>query len=246
MNRLILLLGLIALFFLVGVHEAQAQVTVRGKIKEANSNKVLYPATVRNVNKKTTAFADQGGNYKINAEVLDTIVISFVGYEADTFVVRVTNGYYQHDADLEPGERFLHEVEVTDRYNAYQLDSIARRDEFAVFLEQPKRQLTETDTHTGFGIRFSPFTRYSKREKDKRKFKEFYAQNEEVQYTRYRYSPGFVKKVTGLDGDSLTKFMEKYTPSYNELRDMSNETLIFWTSERALKFRGKPVPKGNN
>ncbi|RAJ00265.1 carboxypeptidase-like protein [Chitinophaga skermanii] len=240
MKKLFLLfITLFTLAITFGTQQAKAQVTVRGQILDAGNRKPLYPATIRNKNRKLTAFADKGGFYRINAYPADTLVFSFLGYEADTLVVKTMGGNFVYDVSLSKSERFLTTVEVSSKYNAYQLDSMARREEFSTFLDLPKQQLAETNTHTGFGLVFSPFTRYSRKEKDKRKFQEYFAKNEESEYIGFRYSRDYVGKVSGLSGDSLTTFMSSNMPKYADLRAMSNEDLVFWISERALKFRGK-------
>lgn len=208
-------------------------VTVRGQMVDKNTRLVLYPASVRNLSNHQSAFSDKGGYYKINARQNDTIVLSFVGYQADTFVVKQLSGTEVHNTELLAEEHFLRGVEVTSRYNAYQLDSLGRAEEFKHILSVPDRSLVdESKRPEGFGLIFSPFSRYSQKEKDRRKFKKKFEENEVQQYIDFRYSKQFVNKVTGLTGDSLLNFMQKNTPTYAELRNMLNEDLIYWTTDR--------------
>lgn len=225
--------------------EAQAQtlpVTVRGQVTDTARQLVLYPATVRNKQTNYRVFTDNGGYYRITANQGDTILVSFIGYMPQTFVVANSVGVETHDIRLELQERFLPSVEVSERWNPYQLDSIRRYEEYRPFLETKNRTLVDTDKRYqgGFGLTFSPFTRYSRRQKDLRKFKELYAKHEMQSYIDYRYSKTFVQRVTGLTGDSLLQFMHKYQPPYEMLRQMNNETLIYWISERALLWRKDP------
>lgn len=208
-------------------------VAVRGQMVDKNTRLVLYPASARNLANRQSVFTDKGGYYRLNAKQNDTIVLSYIGYRADTFVVRQLSGTEVHNAELGVEEHFLQGVEITSKYNAYQLDSIDRANEFRHILSVENKDLVDKSKRAeGFGIIFSPFTRYSQREKDKRKFKQQFAQNELDEYVEFRYSKQFVHKVTGLTGDSLLNFMNKNTPSYNQLREMPNEDLIYWTTER--------------
>ncbi|WP_119079001.1 carboxypeptidase-like regulatory domain-containing protein [Chitinophaga alhagiae] len=227
-------------------HKAQAQfespVLVRGQITDTSKKLVLYPATIRNKTTGARVFSDVGGYYRINANRGDEILISFVGYEPDSFKVRSETGTEVHDIRLKLRENFLQEVEISGKWNPYQLDSLARYEEFKPWLETHNRSLVDTSKRStgGFGLVFSPFTRGSRKEKDLRKFKKLFAEHEKQAYVDYRYSKTFVSRVTGLSGDSLLRFTQKYTPTYEMLRNMNNETLIFWISERAKQWKKDP------
>ncbi|GEP96497.1 carboxypeptidase-like regulatory domain-containing protein [Chitinophaga cymbidii] len=238
----IILLCLLAGGFLPETQAQTLPVTVRGQVTDTARQLVLYPATVRNKKTNVRVFTDNGGYYRIPASQGDTILISFIGYVGQAFVVNNTAGEEVKNVRLALQERFLPRVEVSGKWNPYQLDSIARYEEYRPFLETRSRTLVDTEKRSqgGFGLTFSPFTRYSRKQKDLRKFKELYAKNEMQRYVDYRYSKPFVQRVTGLSGDSLIKFMYKYQPPYDMLREMNNETLIFWISERALQWRKDP------
>ncbi len=225
----------------VGAHAQQlSPVTVRGQLVDKSTRLILYPASARNLSTRQSVFTDKGGYYKITGHQNDTIVLSYVGYHADTFVVKQTGGTEVHNASLDVEEHFLKAVEITSRYNAYQLDSLARADEFRHILEVPDKSLVDKSKRPeGFGIIFSPFTRYSQGEKDKRRFKEKFETNEVEEYIEFRYSKQFVNKVTGLTGDSLLNFMNANKPTYNQLRGMLNEDLIYWTTDRYRTWANK-------
>lgn len=227
--------------------EAHAQqtdpVTVRGMVSDSTTRLILYPATVRNLRTNGRVFTDNGGYYRLTARRGDSILISYIGYVPKTYVVQQTTGDEQHNILLNLQERFLPSVEVSGgKYTPYQLDSMARYEEYRPFLEKRNQSLVNTDKRTDgqFGITFSPFTRFSKKQKDLRKFKEYYAKNEIQSYIDYRYSKAFVNKVTGLTGDSLLKFMYTYQPPYEMLRTMTSETLIYWTAIRAKQWKTNP------
>ncbi|MGX5819644.1 carboxypeptidase-like regulatory domain-containing protein [Chitinophaga lutea] len=235
------------LFFCLLATGAYAQdepaVSVRGQVTDTSGRLVLYPATIRNKNTGAKAFSDNGGYYRINARTGDEILISYVGYVSDSFRVKQASGTETHNIRLRMREAFLPGVEVSGKWNPYQLDSIQRYEEFRPFLEAPTTDLIDKSNKRyegGFGITFSPFTRGSRREKDLRKFKKLYDEHERQAYVDYRYSKSFVSRVTGLNGDSLVRFTQKYTPSYEMLRGMNNENLIMWISVRATQWKKNP------
>ena len=248
MNSCRLFLAPVVACLLVGAFSGKVQaqnetpVIVRGKISDPEKKIVLYPATIRNKNTGARVFSDQGGYYRIGARKGDEILISFIGYVPDSCHVGRVMGEGVQDARLMQKERFLPSVEVSGKWNRYQLDSLARYEEFKPFLETKSHTLVNTEKKTtpGFGLTFSPFTSYSKKQTDLKKFKKLYVEYERQAYIDYRYSKAFVARVTGLSGDSLLQFVGKYTPGYEMLRNMNNETLIMWTSVRAVQWRRDP------
>ncbi|RPD41012.1 hypothetical protein [Chitinophaga barathri] len=222
--------------------QSQNPVTLRGQITSTDGQLVLYPATIRNKASGARVFSDQGGYYRIGADKGDEIVISFIGYVSDSVVVTNVAGTQMYNVRLRMKERFLPQVEVSGKWNPYQLDSIARYEEFRPFLEEKNYTLVDTTKRSsgGFGLTFSPFTRGSRQQKDLRKFKKLYEENEVQQYIDYRYSKSFVSRVTGFTGDTLLQFMRVYTPSYGLLRKIPNEDLIVWISVRAKQWKENP------
>lgn len=222
--------------------QSETPVSVRGQITDPIKKLTLYPATVRNKSTNAKVFSDNGGYYRINARKGDLIIVSFIGYVSDSFTVANYAGTEAHDVRLREQERFLPGVEVSGKWNPYQLDSISRAEEFKPFLETENRSLVDKSKRGqgGFGLVFSPFSRYSQKEKDLRKFKKLYDEYDKQSYIEYRYSKAFVSRVTGFTGDSLLQFVYKYTPSHDLLRNMNNETLIYWISVRAKLWKRDP------
>jgi len=224
-----LLLGSCAL---LAVQQLQAQVVVTGQLKDKDNNLVLPYASVINKTTGKRTYSDQGGFYKINASPRDLIVFTFVGYRPDSIVVRQMTGTETRNVQLEVETRMLRSVEVTARYTPYQLDSIARRQQYAFILEKENKPLAGDNTPQGFGITFSPFTRFSRREKQKREFKRIFEKAEQQRYIDSRYTPLLVGQVTGLKGDSLQLFMHNNYPDYETMRMMRHEDLIYWITDK--------------
>ncbi|PUZ25187.1 hypothetical protein DCC81_12830 [Chitinophaga parva] len=211
--------------------QAKAQVTVTGMVQD--ENKLVMPGT--SVLNKTTGkrnYADAGGFYRIEAHRGDSLVFSFVGYITNTFAVNQSTGTLTRNIVLSKQERFLHGVEVKSQYTPYQLDSMDRRAQFQPWIEAKDIPLAGNSTPEGFGVSFSPITRFSKKEKEKRKFQKIYVQNEREKYIDSRYTPLLVSQVTGLKGDSLLRFMQKVRPQYEILRVQPSEEFIYWIADQ--------------
>src|SRR5688500_10922468 len=101
--------------------QSETPVVVRGQITDPIKKLTLYPATVRNQNTNAKVFSDNGGYYRISARKGDRIIVSFIGYVSDSFTVTSYAGSEVHDVRLREQERFLPGVEVSGKWNPYQL-----------------------------------------------------------------------------------------------------------------------------
>ncbi|NSL90527.1 carboxypeptidase-like regulatory domain-containing protein [Chitinophaga solisilvae] len=218
---------------------AGAQVTVTGQISD--SNKLVLPyATVTNINSGKRALSDQGGFYKIDASRGDKIVFTFVGYLPDTLPVTLTTGTQTSNMKLVVAGKFLKGVEITSQYSPYQIDSIERRRQYGYLLDLPNKPLAGGNTPEGAGIVFSPITRFSKGERQKRQFKKNYEEMEKQKFIDSRFTPLLVSQVTGLKGDSLQHFMRDNYPDYNTMRSLAHNDLLYWITDKYKAWANKP------
>lgn len=232
----ILLLGCIA--GMLFPFAAKAQVIVTGQISD--SNKLVLPyATITNLTTGRHSLSDQGGFYRIDATRNDKIVFTFVGYLPDTVKVTQTTGTQTINVKLVVASRFLKGVEVSSQYTPYQLDSLERRRQYGYLLDLPNKPLAGGSTPQGAGIVFSPFTRYSKSEKQKRQFKKNYEEMEKEKYIDSRFTPVLVSQVTGLKGDSLQLFMRDNYPDYETMRAIGHNDLLYWITDKYKAWKKK-------
>jgi hypothetical protein len=222
---------LVGIFSMALSQVASAQVTVTGVISDSNRLVLPYATIVNTISGKRT-FSDQGGFYKITGNRNDRIIISFVGYLPDTIIITQSSGTQTTNVVMQPEGKFLKEVEITSQYTPYQQDSIARRQQYGYLLDLPNQQLAGGSTPEGAGIVFSPITRFSKKEKQKRQFKENYEKMEKEKYIDSRFTPLLVSRVTGLKGDSLQLFMRDNYPDYNTMRAIGNNDLLYWITDK--------------
>ncbi|MVT10165.1 carboxypeptidase-like regulatory domain-containing protein [Chitinophaga tropicalis] len=216
---------------LPGYAQAQ-QVTLTGSVVDKENGLVLPYASVTNKSTGRRTYSDKGGFYKITGSKGDIIVFSFLGYRPDSIPITQSSGTETREISLKVETRQLHSVEVSSQYTPYQVDSINRREQFSYILENPNKPLAGGSTPVGAGIVFSPFTRYSRKEKQKREFKKIFAEAEEERYIDSRFTPGFVSQVTRLKGDSLRLFMRENYPDYNTMRSLRQEDLIYWITDK--------------
>src|SRR6202795_978990 len=67
---------------------ASAQRLISGNIK--GNSELLFAATIQNISQHRVNTSDLGGNYKIAAEMGDTMIFSHLGYISDTIVMNST------------------------------------------------------------------------------------------------------------------------------------------------------------
>lgn len=199
-----------------------AQNFLQGKIVEKGSGRILMSVTIHNVTNNTYAASDMGGFFKIMAAKNDQIVFSTDGYFTHNFIVTTKNLYADNKIILEPAGNMLDSVTVISKYK---VDSLNRRNEYASLYNRPMSKLTGGHTPVGFGINFSPFTYFSRQEKQRRDLKKHLKKEDEASYVDFRFSAEQVTRLTLLKGDSLQSFLSKYRPSYSFCRKASTEDM---------------------
>jgi hypothetical protein len=92
--------------------------------------------------------------------------------------------------------------------------------------------------HPGFGLVFS-LDRFTKsKDKHLQKQKKIFEKTEQWAYVRFRFSDSMVQSYTGLSGDSLRIFMNRFTPSYEWLREHPSKIeVIYYINDKLKLFR---------
>lgn len=145
--------------------------------------------------------ADSAGYYHIHAKGNDTISFSFLGYYTETYVVPLRLIRIIHDIELIPRTRTLTEVQI-NALTPYQRDSLDRLETFKHYLDQPKTYFIEPQMHSvydipnpnyndAFGISLNPFTFFSKKNREKRKFSKMYPEFERQALFLYKFRPSY-------------------------------------------------------
>ena len=209
------------------------QSSVNGKIYEAKTDSLISAVNISNLNTKLSTRSDFHGSYSIVASEGDQLVFSIVGYKPDT----VTVAYYmliaKYDVTLYKEVITLKNVTVT---SSYQADSLTRRNYYNNVYNLPGITGRNTPAH-GFGISFSPFSYFSREAKQKRQLKKRLIKEEQEYYIDRSFPKQWVASVTGLHGDSLTRFMILYRPAYSFCRKSSREQMLLYVNEKLKEFK---------
>jgi hypothetical protein len=224
--------------FLAFSHTSFAQQALYGKIVTEGSSETITGANIFNINQGKRNTSDQGGNYKIMALAGDTIIFSSAGYLPDTLIVAAYMFTKDQRIMLAPNVTQLQTVVVTEGRD-YHADSIDRRNDYGFILDKkhPVKLMNEKRPGDAPGFNFSPVGFFSKGEKQKRRLKARLAQQEEDYYIDYKFPATQVSKLTGLRGDSLRLFMNRYRPSYSFCRKAGDQDILQYVNEKFKLFK---------
>lgn len=213
---------------------------IKGIIQDRDEKKALQGVQLLNIYNNQTAFTDSAGNFTITANKGELIEIRTGGYKITRF--RISQGHVPLFFKI-----YLDKIVVlnTDRYASsgltqYQIDSIKSHDLYRAALDYPRM--------TTFEQMESPFTALSRNNQQKWKFQESYAMFEQEKYVDFTFNENLVKQLTGLEGQDLVKYMKRFRPSYEALRNMSlydYYSYIRYTAERYRKTSKPNTPRNS-
>ena len=231
----LILLLLLNIFF-----EIDAQDNVKGKIYDAQTDSTIAEVNVFNLNTKQSVRSGSDGSYTIAASEGDRIMFSRIGFMPDTATVIYSMLLALHDVTLYKEIITLRNVTVT---SSYQKDSLSRRNFYSdIYARQPGITGLNTPSY-GFGVSVSPLSYFSYRAKQKRQLKKRLLKQEEESYVDRSFPKEWVSKLTGLRGDSLSRFMMLYRPSYKFCRENNREKMLLYVNDKLKEFKkaDKPV-----
>jgi len=214
---------------------AQKRTSVHGYVLDSLNYSPIADAQVTNTNTNKRTTTNEKGIFSLAVGINDVLFVTATGYHFDTLryniLLRDTLVMYMSSlAHVLPG------VTVTaPGYSKYQSDSIRRQQEFLADMGAPKQPVaSNANSGAGVGINLDFL---SKKEKNKRKAYKTFNEHEKDAYVNYRFSPEIVSDYTGLKGDTLTHFMELYTPDYDWLRQHTeNEDIFYYLNDKLKLF----------
>ena len=227
---------IIIILFSFTCNVCSAQQLLKGQVMDSKTDQPLDGATLFNTTQALFRKAGQNGMFSIPAKEKDVIIFSSAGYSADTIEISqelLNSGLF---IGLKAQPINLDTVTVTRR--TYSEDSIQRRLEYQHLLERPLKNVSGGNTpQYGTGIVISPSAIFSKSEKQKRAFRKDFSEYEKNAFIDYHFSPSYVHRMTGLEGEELQKFMRMYRPTYSFMRKATPEDLLLYLNDALKKFK---------
>ncbi len=213
---------------------AQAQL-IHGEVLEIDSNVPLEGAVIENIYTNITMNTPKDGSFVIAASPGQMLVFKKPGYKQAR--VRIPNGF------VPPFFRIILERGYTPPTDAYAANGDRydyRRDSLRYY-ELYKHELEFAKMSTIEKIK-SPFSAMSARNREIWQFQDDYKEFEEDKYIDRTFNRDLVTKITGLKGDSLTTYMRRYRPSYEQLHGMNDYTYFSYIKNTVRRFRGRDRP----
>lgn len=200
----------------------QAQVKISGTVYDASRAWPLPSVSVVSTGGQGTT-TDSSGRYIIFVNEGDSISFSFLNRPTMKFPVRGIQNIFQFDISLHVPATELPAVKVMPRN--YKMDSLQNRRDYAKVFDfrKPGIDIT-TSPGGGVGLDLDEFINMFRFRHNRRMlaFQRRLVQEEQDKAIDHRFTPALTRKITGLTGDSLIRFMRLYRPSY-EFTQLSNQ-----------------------
>ncbi|HVX52722.1 MAG TPA: hypothetical protein VHB48_21350 [Chitinophagaceae bacterium] len=204
-----------------------------GFVRDSLTLQPLKGVLVTNENNHKLTHTDDKGFFRIEAYNKHILFFDKENYHFDTLRYNLmtddTVTIY-----LVQLPNILAGVTVTARgLTKYQQDSIKRRMDFESVAGPKPSVVSKSNSGAGVGINLDPLLKKS--DKSKRKAYATFDEIEKTNYIDYRFSRDLVAGYTGLRGDDLDNFVDKYRPTYEWLRAHTGEDEVFFYVNEKLK-----------
>ena len=206
------------IIFVLNCCSASGQIIISGTVFDSTKLYVVPGVNVTSTSGLVTT-TDSLGAYHINASKGDSISFFYKGKSTVKFPVETIGNYNAFDISLR--------VKIRDKYkllkgvtvfaDTYRRDSIENRISYAkIFnLENPTlRSNYEPGAAAGLDLDQLIGIFQFKKNKQNLAFQRRLVDEEQDRYVNYRFSSKVIKRITGLSGDTLTKYKKLYRPSY--------------------------------
>jgi len=206
------------LFFMLLINYATGQTIISGRVYDSTKLYVVPGVIVKSTGGGST-ITDSLGTYHINTNENDSISFYYANKPTQKFPVKSINNYNDFDISLQvrvfEKYRLLKEVKIFSK--SYRQDSAENRLSYSKIFDYQKPGLRSTYTPgspPGIDINELINIFRFRRNKQNLAFQKRLLAEEEDKYVNYKFNNTLIKRVTGLTGNSLEKYMFTYKPTY--------------------------------
>ncbi|HWJ30495.1 MAG TPA: hypothetical protein VNS32_28440 [Flavisolibacter sp.] len=234
---------LIGFILLVSAQAASAQYTIKGNVYDSSRVYPIEAVSVLSTNGHGT-MTDSLGHYQIDVREKDSIWFSYLGKPTPKYPVLKIVDINHFDLALRLKMDVMKEVKIKARN--YRQDSIQNRKDYAKIFNFQRPNITSMTSigPTGAGIDLDELIRVFQFRKNREtmRFKERLIEQEHEKFVDHRFNRGLVRKLTGLDGDSLEVFMLRYRPSYEFTLVTGDYDFQLFIKKAGEDFKTNPQP----
>ena len=234
----------LVILFLFGFISAKAQV-ITGRVLGDTTNKPVAATIVTHSGHQTSS--NNNGEFSIPVSGIgDTIKVFAIGYKIYLFPIKdVTKSNII--IRLKPISIMLRDVVIRAGRN-HKKDSISLRKDYAQVFNYKPPKLTDAFVAPPQNVPFAfvsvdlltIFSAITKKSDPTYKLKKELLRDEQGDYIATRFNKGLVSRITGLKGDSLNAFMDKYYPTADWVQKTSDYDIIQYIKVKAVEFRKQP------
>lgn len=197
---------------------AQQTFTVKGILYKKNTDERIAQAVITDLKSQLVMMSDELGGFSITASKGDTLLVHKNGFAEQKEVVNGPNDIIIY---LDPVIK-LAEVNIKEKSTQQELNDVVNtyrskglyfdgKTPFWSFINSPLTGLYEM---------------FGKDATNERHFIAFSKDEMESIAVSKRYTPQLVKQVTLLPDTEVVKFMQQYTPSYEDIQQWNDYELI--------------------
>ncbi len=207
---------------------------IHGDAIDMASKQPIDSVVIDNIHTNVSIVTAKDGSFVIAGQSGQLLEFRKPGYKVTR--VRIPMGYVPpyFRIIMQRGLPDRQELQI-DKPKNYRDDSMDRRNMYGYVLDIPKMSTFEK-------IR-SPFSALSARNRQIWQFQDVFEENEQEKYVEYKFNRDLVQKVTGLKGDSLTVYMNRFRPTYQQLRSMNEYTYFTYIKNTVTRFRSRNTPR---
>ncbi|MGZ3764091.1 MAG: hypothetical protein ACXVB0_10985 [Mucilaginibacter sp.] len=214
---------------------AQQVFNIKGVVFKKNSTDKIPQAIITDLKSQIIMMSDELGGFNIKASPGDTLLITKYGYTPQK--VLIVNSY-ELAINMQPVVQ-LNEVTIKGQTKKQELNQVMKEYRSQGIFNDGKSlpvwQFINSPL-TGF------YNLFGKTPGQARRFAAFAKNEEEAIAVDKRYTKELVKSVTKLSDDEVVKFMQAFTPSYEDLKEWNDYQLIGYI-KRSFEFYKKNKDK---
>lgn len=208
--------------------------TMQGNIYDVEDSKPIADVFVRNIYSGMHMHSDAGGSFAVEVEAGELVEFHKEGYKI--LRVRIPPGKlpsYFKVMLQKKGTDVIDYVHARGAAPDYKTDSIRYYSLYKHTLEYPRL--------TGLDVIQHPFSAMSKKNRQIWAFQEEFEFYQQQKFIDYTFNPKLINHITGLEGDSLTMYMEMFRPTYEQLRSMNEYTYYNYIKITADAYRRRGI-----
>ena len=205
-------------FILLSLNNVSAQIIVSGTVYDSTKLYVVPGVNVTSTSGLVTT-TDSLGAYHIKVSKADSISFFYKGKSTAKFSVETIGNYNSFDISLRvrTNDKYKLLKGVTVFADTYRHDSMENRMSYAKIFDFDKptiRSNYEAGAAAGFDLDQLIGIFQFKKNKQNLAFQRRLVDEEQDRYVDYRFSSKVINRITGLSGDTLTRYKKLYRPSY--------------------------------